>query len=126
MLRSLLLVLSVLILSACSSGGKKESMKDSSPKEAAKSEKSMKTSPEKIQTKTSGGVTQSSTQCEVEGDQRTIEVVAEGRGCVLFYSKFGERKEVASGSWSTEHCEKIRDRIVGNLEEANFSCKAAK
>lgn len=97
---SLLLAFSV----GCSSGSKKAE-KNKVEKEAKKQVK------KDVRT----------TECKSNSDIRTISVQdAEGGGFEVIYTKFGNSKSIANGGRT--HCEKIRDRIKANLENAGFTC----
>lgn len=61
--------------------------------------------------------------CMMKNDKRVIDVRSQGSGCELAYNKFGNEEVVATSVKGTEHCQKIADRIRGNLENAGFKCE---
>lgn len=72
--------------------------------------------------KTSSVTLSGKVECSMKNDKRAVEVRKSGAGCELAYSKFGNEEIVATSLNGTEHCQKIADRIVGNLENAGFTC----
>ena len=62
--------------------------------------------------------------CVSGTDSRELEMTAaDGKACVLNYTKQGNTQEVASGVADTNHCNEVRDRIKGKLEAAGFKCE---
>ena len=62
--------------------------------------------------------------CSRASEQRKLEVEAvQPKGCTVWYTKFGERSNIASSTVGEAHCNTVRDRIKGNLEAAGFACK---
>lgn len=62
--------------------------------------------------------------CVSGTDSRDLEMTAaDGKACVLNYTKQGNTQEVASGVADTNHCNEVRDRIKGKLEAAGFKCE---
>ena len=68
-------------------------------------------------TKASAGAT----ECKSGTDVRNIEVKATASGTEVVYTKFGEAKSIATGG--KEHCDAIKNRVVGNLEKSGYTCK---
>ncbi|MCB0355794.1 MAG: hypothetical protein KDD40_02245 [Bdellovibrionales bacterium] len=63
-------------------------------------------------------------ECKIKKDIRFLKVVAkEPKGCELIYTKFGKEKTVAESAFGNEHCEKIMQKMQGNLESAGFKCQ---
>jgi len=77
----------------------------------------------KVDTKPGGTSTGDKVSCMMKSDKREIQVKKQGSGCELAYSKFGNEEVVATSLNGTEHCQKIADRIQGNLENAGFKCE---
>ncbi len=61
--------------------------------------------------------------CTMKSDTRTIQLRKNGGGCELVYSKFGNDEVIATSMAGTEHCQKVADRIKGNLENSGFKCQ---
>lgn len=61
--------------------------------------------------------------CMKGSDTRLLEVTTENGGCELKYTKMGETKSVATSVKGTSHCNSVKDRIIGKLQEASYNCK---
>ena len=61
--------------------------------------------------------------CMKGSDTRLLEVTSENGGCELKYTKMGETKSVANSVKGTSHCNSVKDRIIGKLQEASYNCK---
>jgi len=115
----LALALSLSLTVSCASKGKK----------AADGEKATKTVEEKadkaakkVEAK-KAAATAASMACTSGSDARTIAVNAKDSGCEVAYTKMGSEEVVASGMNGMDHCNRVQERIVKNLESAGFSCK---
>lgn len=104
-------------LAACSSAGKKAEEKKTETKKEMSEKKAEAKAEAKAETSSQGKV-----MCEMKGDKRYIEVVGKESGCELLYTKFDKEEVVATSAAGTAHCEKISERIQGNLKEAGFTC----
>lgn len=63
--------------------------------------------------------------CQREQEIRTLQVAdSQPKGCKLFYSSHSSKDAVAWSHMGNTHCEQVRDRIRGRLEEAGFKCSA--
>lgn len=61
--------------------------------------------------------------CKMDGDVRTLKVEdSQPKGCKLFYSNYSSKDPVAWSHMANSHCEQVRDRIYGKLQEAGFKC----
>jgi hypothetical protein len=125
---SILATLLVFALAGCAGGEKKKDGKMDSSKETkaemSKAEKKMEAKEGKkdMAKMKSSAVSVGKVECSMNNDKRFVEVREAGKGCELAYSKFGNEEVVATSLSGTEHCQKISERIVGNLENAGFSC----
>lgn len=58
------------------------------------------------------------------GDERKLEIKkADGKACVLTYTKAGEPKDVATSNNQADYCAGVRDRIQKKLEAAEYTCQ---
>lgn len=63
-------------------------------------------------------------KCKRDSDERSIEIEAvEKTSCKVWYSKFGQRANIASSAKGTSHCHDVRNKIKSNLEGAGFKCQ---
>ena len=104
--------------------GKSKKMDDKKGKETAKAEmkKGEMAGKEKSASEPMASA-EGRTNCMMKNDKRFVEVRKSGNGCELAYSKFGNEEIVATSLSGSDHCQKIADRIKGNLENAGFECK---
>lgn len=132
----------------CSSAGKKNPEKSSAatpqPAQAAKVDAAVKAAPA-VATATAATATKPATQttsaapaaqadssdhwvtCSLAKDTRKVEIEAlQPNGCKLWYTKSGDRNEIASSVSGKNHCEEVSDRIQKNLESSGFSCASGK
>ena len=114
----LVLSISLLFIAGCSSKGKKG--EGTTAKDGAKQEASADS---KADGKTSSATSASKSTCMMKNDKRVIDVRTQNKGCELAYTKFGNEEVVATSMNGTDHCQKIADRIKGNLENAGFKCE---
>lgn len=70
-----------------------------------------------------GGASTTSTICSIKSETRTIEIVPDGKGCKTIYTKSGTPNTVGTGRNGTISCEKIAEKVKGNLEAAGYKCK---
>lgn len=61
--------------------------------------------------------------CESKGDTRKLEIIAEGEGCKLDYTKAGAATTVATQKKGDEKCKEVSDKIKAKLEAAGYVCK---
>lgn len=123
-MRYAILVLSLVLASACSSASKKQENKQAAPAAAQKSEApkavaAKEVKPKQQQQEELGPM---SSLCQNGSDQRKLSTVAQGEGCELHYEKFGNDQTVATAVSGTGHCEEVRGRIVDKLTAAGFDC----
>jgi len=63
------------------------------------------------------------TQCGLKKDVRILEIeLGIPSGCTVFYTKFGERKELANAKYDTGYCVKVYQNTKKNLMSAGFNC----
>lgn len=61
--------------------------------------------------------------CKRDQETRTLKLEgSQPKGCKLFYSNHSSKDPVAWSDVAKTHCEQVRDRIRGKLEEAGFKC----
>jgi len=61
--------------------------------------------------------------CKRDQETRTLKVEgSQSKGCKLFYSNYSSKDAIAWSHMGNIHCEQVRDRIRGKLEEAGFKC----
>lgn len=78
---------------------------------------------EAIPTKSVAKKTADIVVCTVDKDERSIEVKSVGKGCEVFYTKYGETKSIAESNWGLAHCKKIQEKIKNTLVSAGFVCE---
>lgn len=62
-------------------------------------------------------------KCKSGKDERLLEIVStEAGGCELSYSKFGDRKIIATSIQGLNHCEKVMQKTRSALENSKFLC----
>lgn len=61
--------------------------------------------------------------CHGPNEERQLEIVAKGNGCILLYTKQKEAKEVAHAQSSEEPCKAAMKKIRDRLESGNFACE---
>ena len=61
--------------------------------------------------------------CHGPHEKRTLEINANGKGCVLLYNKQNESKEVARAMNNVEPCKSAMEKIRTRLESGNFACE---
>lgn len=62
--------------------------------------------------------------CKRDSETRTLKVEGgQPNGCKLYYSNHSSKDPVAWSEKSNTHCEQVRSRIQGKLEEAGFKCQ---
>lgn len=115
----ILLIVSTFFVASC---GSKKKMDDSA-KGAEKTMEAAKDDAKKGKDTAASNMTGDKVSCMMKNDKRNIQVRSVGKGCELAYEKFGNEEIVATSLSGTEHCQKIADRIQGNLENAGFKCQ---
>ena len=113
----LVLISSLMLLVGCSSGGQKKTEAPASPAPVKIEEKTTKETPKKEASSGAGSV-----KCSVAGDERLLEVRAQGKGCELAYTKGGSEGIVATSANGSQHCESVQKKIKERLSGAGFSC----
>lgn len=114
----LVLIASIFFVASC---GSKKKMDDNAKAGETNMEAAKDAAKEGEETAKSA--TGEKVSCMMKNDKRDIHVRTVGKGCELAYSKFGNEEVVATSLTGTEHCQKIADRIQGNLENAGFKCQ---
>ncbi|MGZ3695322.1 MAG: hypothetical protein ACXWQO_14485 [Bdellovibrionota bacterium] len=61
--------------------------------------------------------------CHGPHEERTLEIVSKGVGCVLMYTKQKETKEMAKAQSSLAPCQAAMQKIRTRLESGNFACE---
>lgn len=74
-------------------------------------------------TKTAAQAQAGSVVCKSGSDTRTIEVVSKDGGCEVSYTKFDQTTTPATSANGTAHCESVKEKIKGNLENSGFKCE---
>ncbi|MCB0422608.1 MAG: hypothetical protein KDD61_16520 [Bdellovibrionales bacterium] len=132
---TLMLILSAFLFTACGSKGptKKEADQKSAVTKADGEKKdgkkeatgSDKKSADKKEMKTNSSAKSGDlmASCKLEKDERSIQIDPIDKGCTVMYTKFGDKKEVASSKWGMNHCQTVKDRIVQKLSDAGFKCQ---
>ncbi len=115
----ILLIVSTFFVASC---GSKKKM-DNSAKGADKKMEATEGATKKEGQTAASNMTGDKVSCMMKNDKRNIQVRSTGKGCELAYEKFGNEEVVATSMNGTEHCQKIADRIQGNLENAGFKCQ---
>lgn len=115
----LVLIPSVLLIAACSSTGPKPA---ESPAPAAPV-KGSEATPAKAQESPKKAASAGAVKCSVAGDERLLEVRAQGKGCELAYTKGGNEGIVASSANGSEHCQSVQQKIKERLSGAGFTCQ---
>lgn len=63
--------------------------------------------------------------CNLKNDMRKVVIEkGQGKGCEVFYTKFGKKRSIASSLKKSDfYCKSILNKVRANLEEAGFNCK---
>lgn len=61
--------------------------------------------------------------CHGPNDERSLEIVEKGAGCVLMYKKASGVSQVAKAQTSLEPCRNAMQKIRDRLESGNFACE---
>jgi hypothetical protein len=61
--------------------------------------------------------------CKSKQELRVLTNRPVDKGCEVLYDRNGEQSVAASAKSDPTHCDKVADRIRGNLERAGFSCE---
>lgn len=61
--------------------------------------------------------------CHGPHEERELELITKGEGCVLMYKKQKENKQVAMAQNSSKPCESAMQKIRERLESGNFACE---
>lgn len=107
-----------IFLGACSSTKKKEAPAPVTPTPAmAVPPKPVeKTEPKKNEE------LQTNVTCKNSQDSRILEIQVLSKGCKLWYSKLGNKNEIASSAYGIKHCDQVRSKVVSNLKAGGFEC----
>ena len=63
-------------------------------------------------------------KCKNSKEERTIEIeTVQPKGCKVWYTKSGQRQNIASSSQGTQHCENVSGKIKTNLQSAGYTCQ---
>jgi hypothetical protein len=123
-------ILFLVLFVGCASAHKKEGDKTGKGDAAAKvvSEKSNVVKDKKAKaaaaaTTTTAAKAAGAVTCKSGGDERVLEVVAEGGGCKTMYTKGGQANSVATSGNGTQHCQDVSDKILAKLQAAGFNCQ---
>ena len=60
--------------------------------------------------------------CNRGNEIRVVEIVKQGNGCTVNYTKGGKTTSVASSAKGLKHCEDSQKKIQAHLEGAGFKC----
>jgi hypothetical protein len=101
-------------------------------KEGTETTQTGKTTTQKTTSKTtttskSGGTAEAKEEhmvlCKQNTDERKLanRALKDG-GCEVVYSKFGQSTSVATSQNGTEHCQRIVEKMKGNLTASGFQC----
>jgi hypothetical protein len=113
-LKKTLVILAVLSFVGCaSSKSKPTSTQPNASATKSSSTSSAQAAPSAAPTKLS---------CTRDTETRVLEIVAQGGGCSLNYTKEGKTSPVASSSHGTKHCADSQKKISTKLEKAGFKC----
>ncbi len=74
-------------------------------------------------TKAAAAAQAGSLVCKSGSDTRSLEVIAKDGGCELAYTKFDQTTTPATSGKGTAHCETVKEKIKGNLENSGFKCE---
>lgn len=117
-----LLAASVLLASCASSQKASEAEAKASAEAQAAAEEKAKSEAEAAEKEKAAKANR--TECARDQDTRVLEIASvQPKGCELNYTKFGNTEAVASSAVGLEHCQTVRDRIRGKLEEAGYKCQ---
>ena len=61
--------------------------------------------------------------CELKGETRKLEILADGEGCKLEYTKTGATTTIATQKKGHEKCKEVSDKTKGKLEASGYTCK---
>lgn len=61
--------------------------------------------------------------CHGPHEERFLDIMPNGAGCVLMYTRQKEAKEVARAQYSLEPCQKAMKKIRDRLEAGSFACE---
>lgn len=103
---------------ACNSAKKKDAP---TTEKAAVTDAAKKAKEEKAKTKS--GETAGSVTCVLDKDSREIKVVRNGTGCEVQYTKLGQTNSIANSANGVAHCEKVLEKIKGNLSGSGYKCE---
>lgn len=134
---SFIAISTLLVLSACSSGTKKETTTESTtvkettaPKTATTTETKTTTASEaKKETKKSKmsldakkEMAATELTCKSNSEERTLAIVTKDAGCELKYTKSAETKVIASQVVGNKKCEEVLEKVKQNLVSAKYEC----
>lgn len=74
-------------------------------------------------TKVAASKAAGSVVCKSGSDTRSLEVIVKDGGCELAYTKFDQTSTPATSGNGTAHCESVKEKIKGNLENSGFKCE---
>ena len=123
---AMLLVVSLFFVS-CSSKQKAATPAATTKQEAnTKDAKGAKATAKAAVTKAKDAVknaTTGSLVCKSGSDTRSLEVISKDGGCELAYTKFDQTTTPATSASGTAHCDSVKEKIKGNLENSGFKCE---
>lgn len=125
--------LATVLTMGCSSAEKKSSEKSAASvpqPTATKNETEAKSAPAAAPAATPATHAASSDHsmtCSLAKDTRKVELESmEPNGCKVFYTKSGNKSEIASSISGKNHCEEVSERVRKNLESSGFNCSGDK
>ena len=118
-----LLVVSLFFVS-CSS--KQKAATPAAPTKQEANKKGAKATAKAAVTKAKDAVANATTGslvCKSGSDTRSLEVISKDGGCELAYTKFDQTTTPATSASGTAHCDSVKEKIKGNLENSGFKCE---
>ncbi len=115
-----LLALSLFFVS-CSS--KEKAATPAAPTKQETNKKDTKKDAKGATTKAAAAKQAGSLVCKNGSDTRSLEVITKDGGCELSYTKFDQTTTPANSGNGTAHCESVKEKIKGNLENSGFKCE---
>lgn len=113
----IILIISFLVLASCSSKKTTPAAESSAPK--PKTSEEIITAVETKKSETSISLM----KCSKEKDERTVDILSEGKGCKVTYTKFGAAKDMANAKNGTQYCLEVKDKIRTHLTGVGFHCE---
>ncbi len=122
---SIVLSLALIALTACSGAEKKtETVADAatSAKTAATQVIEQKQTAVKNEMAKTENSSPSMITCVRGQDSRSLSLTTDGKGCQLIYKKHDKETQLAQAKNGKSYCEKIAEKVKGNLAKDGYSC----